>query len=220
MKIYFMKKITSNEIKEMPKVARLNFINSCTGYKSGNLIGTKSVDGKTNVAIFSSVTHLGSDPALLGFILRPAVVPRDTYKNLKDTGYFTVNHITAEIIAQAHQTSANYEEGVSEFGITNLTEVYLSEIDVPFVKESPVNILCKYVNEYEIKENNTIHIIASIEEIYFDESMQHKDNWLQLDKGNVIAINGLDGYCLPKLIDRFDYARPNTPLKSLLKNGS
>ena len=215
-----MKRITSAELKSMAKVARLNLVNSCTGYKSANLIATKSTDGKPNVAVFSSVTHLGSDPALLGFILRPAVVPRDTYKNIKETGYFTVNHITSEIMAQAHQTSANYEEGVSEFEVTNLTQVYVSSIDVPFVKESPVKILCKYVNEYEIKENNTLHIIASIEEIYFEESMEHKDNWLQLDKGNVIAINGLDGYCLPKLLDRFDYARPNSKTKSLLKNGT
>ena len=215
-----MKRITSAELKSMAKVARLNLVNSCTGYKSANLIATKSTDGKPNVAVFSSVTHLGSDPALLGFILRPAVVPRDTYKNIKETGYFTVNHITSEIMAQAHQTSANYEEGVSEFEVTNLTQVYVSAIDVPFVKESPVKILCKYVNEYEIKENNTLHIIASIEEIYFEESMEHKDNWLQLDKGNVIAINGLDGYCLPKLLDRFDYARPNSKTKSLLKNGT
>ena len=215
-----MKKITSDEIKSMSKVARLNLVNSCTGYKSANLIGTKSLDGKPNVAVFSSVTHLGSDPALLGLILRPAVVPRDTLKNIKETLYFTVNHITSEIMKQAHQTSASYDEGVSEFDMVNLTEVYLSEIDVPFVKESPVKILCKYLNEYQIKENNTLHIIASIEEIYFEESMEHKDNWLQLDKGNVIAINGLDGYCLPKLLDRFDYARPNTKTKSLLKNGA
>lgn len=215
-----MKKITSDEIKSMSKVARLNLVNSCTGYKSANLIGTKSLDGKPNVAVFSSVTHLGSDPALLGLILRPAVVPRDTLKNIKETLYFTVNHITSEIMKQAHQTSASYDEGVSEFDMVNLTELYLSEIDVPFVKESPVKILCKYLNEYQIKENNTLHIIASIEEIYFEESMEHKDNWLQLDKGNVIAINGLDGYCLPKLLDRFDYARPNTKTKSLLKNGA
>ena len=215
-----MKKITSDEIKSMSKVARLNLVNSCTGYKSANLIATKSLDGKPNVAVFSSVTHLGSDPALLGLILRPAVVPRDTLKNIKETLYFTVNHITSEIMKQAHQTSASYDEGVSEFDMVNLTALYLSEIDVPFVKESPVKILCKYLNEYQIKENNTLHIIASIEEIYFEESMEHKDNWLQLDKGNVIAINGLDGYCLPKLLDRFDYARPNTKTKSLLKNGA
>jgi hypothetical protein len=47
--------------------------------------------------------------------------------------------------------------------------------------------------------------------------LEHEDGWLQLDKADVVTINGLDGYCLPKIIDRFDYARPEVPIQSLLK---
>jgi flavin reductase (DIM6/NTAB) family NADH-FMN oxidoreductase RutF len=211
---------TKENIKNLPKINRLNLVNSCTGYKSANLIGTKSKDGKSNVAIFSSVTHLGSEPALLGFILRPATVARNSYTNMKETGYFTVNHITKNIIEEAHQTSAVYDLDVSEFEVTGLQEEYKNDIFEPFVANSPVQLLCKYVSEYEIKENNCIHIIASIEALFCDEKLIENDNWLHLEKGNVVAINGLDGYCLPKLIDRFEYARPNSKTKSMLKNGS
>jgi flavin reductase (DIM6/NTAB) family NADH-FMN oxidoreductase RutF len=209
-----MKQISKEAIFQMGKIERLNLINSCTGYKSANLIATKSVDGKSNVAIFSSVTHLGSEPALIGFIMRPTTVPRDTYKNIRETGFFTINHITVDMIADAHHTSANYELGVSEFDKTNLEEEYKNDITIPFVKGSPVQLHCKYVNEYFIEENNTIHVIASIENLFFDENLLHEDGWLQIDKGNVIALNGLDGYCLPKLVDRFQYARKDTPSKS------
>ena len=211
-----MKKFTKEAIQELPKIPRLNLINSCTGYKSANLIATKTAEGVSNVAIFSSITHLGSDPALLGFILRPTTVPRNTYKNIKDVGFFTVNHITETMIADAHHSSANYEEHVSEFDKTNLEETYYEGISIPFVKGSPVQILCKYLNEYEIKENGTIHIIASIEELFVEENLIQKDHWLRLDEENVVTINGLDGYCVPKLVDRFDYARPNVPTKSIL----
>ena len=209
-----MKHITRDDISQMEKLERLNIINSCTGYKSANLIATISKEGIPNVAVFSSITHLGSNPGLLGFIVRPTTVPRDTYENLKELGFFTVNHITSDMIADAHHTSANYEIGISEFDKTNLEEEYKSDLKVPFVKGSPVQLYCKYVNEYYIKENDTIHIIASIEHIYYNENMEHKDGWLQLDKGNVVAINGLDGYCLPKLVDRFEYARPDIETKS------
>lgn len=209
-----MKQISKDTISLMGKVERLNLINSCTGYKSANLIATKSVDGKSNVAIFSSVTHLGSEPAMIGFIMRPTTVPRDTYKNIRETGFFTINHITVDMIADAHHTSANYELGVSEFDKTNLEEEYKNDIAIPFVKGSPVQLHCKYLNEYFIEENNTIHVIASIENLFFDENLQHEDGWLQIDKGNVIALNGLDGYCLPKLVDRFQYARKDMPSKS------
>ena len=206
--------LATEELEKLEKVTRLNLINSCTGYKSANLIATISKEGITNVAIFSSVTHLGSSPAMIGFIVRPTTVPRDTYKNIKETGYFTVNHITKDIIADAHHTSANYDDTVSEFDKTNLEAEFKDGINIPFVKGSPVQLYCKYLNEYYIKENNTIHIIASIEKLFYDESLKHKDGWLQLDKGNVIALNGLDGYCLPQLVDRFEYARKDNPSKS------
>jgi flavin reductase (DIM6/NTAB) family NADH-FMN oxidoreductase RutF len=212
-----MKHISRDIISQMEKIERLNLINSCTGYKSANLLGTKSIEGKSNVAIFSSVTHLGSNPAMIGFIMRPTTVPRDTYKNIKDTGYFTVNHITVDMIEAAHHTSANYELGVSEFDKTTLEEEFKEGIPTPFVKGSPIQLLCKYVNEYHIVENDTIHVIASIEHIFYQEELEHKDGWLQIDRGNVVAINGLDGYCLPKLLDRFQYARKEIPTTSFFK---
>ncbi len=212
-----MKDISKANIGAMDKVPRLNLINSCTGYKSANLIATKSIDGKSNVAIFSSVTHLGSDPAMIGFIMRPTTVPRDTYKNIKETGYFTINHVTVDMIEDAHHSSANYDMGISEFDKTNLEEEFKTGIEIPFVKGSPVQLYCKYLNEYHIKENDTIHIIASIERLFFEEELQHEDGWLQLDKGNVVTVNGLDGYCLPKLVDRLKYARKNQPTESFIK---
>jgi flavin reductase (DIM6/NTAB) family NADH-FMN oxidoreductase RutF len=213
-----MKKITSSQLKELHKVPRLNLVNSCTGYKSCNLIATKSKSGLSNVAIFSSITHLGSDPAMLGFIVRPATVPRNTYQNIKDLKYFTVNHITENMIAAAHHTSANYEDGISEFDKTDFEEEYHDGINTPFVKNSPVQLLCKYLNEYEIKENNTIHLIASIEAIFYKESLEGKEMWLQLDKEKIVTVNGLDGYCVPTLKDRFKYARVDQPTESFLKD--
>jgi flavin reductase (DIM6/NTAB) family NADH-FMN oxidoreductase RutF len=68
----------------------------------------------------------------------PTTVPRDTYKNIKETGYFTINHITAAMIV--HHASANYELGTSEFDKTNLEE-YKATIDVPFVKEARAIVL-------------------------------------------------------------------------------
>lgn len=211
-----MQKFTKDELSAMSKVPRLNLLNCITGYKSANLIATVSKEGISNVAIFSSVTHLGSEPPLIGFILRPTTVPRDTYKNIKETGYFTVNHITSDMIADAHHTSSSYEESISEFDKTNLEREFIANHKTPFVKGSPVKLYCKYLNEYKIEENGCLHIIASVEELFVDDNLLHEDNWIQLDRGNVVAINGLDGYAVPKIQDRFHYARPDQPTKSML----
>ena len=55
--------LTKTEIASLKKVPRLNIINSITGIKPGNVVGTKSKDGISNLAIISSVVHLSSKPA-------------------------------------------------------------------------------------------------------------------------------------------------------------
>ena len=202
-----MIQLNREDFESLNRIPRLNLINSCMGFKSANLIGTTSKNGNHNLAIFSSVTHLGSDPALLGFILRPTTVPRHTYENIKENSFFTVNAITHSFIKKAHQTSANYPQDINEFEVTGIESEMKVGISVPFVKESPVQILCKYVNEYPIIENDTLHIIASIESIFVHSDLLSDDYWIQLDKGNVVAINGLDGYAKTELVSRLPYAR-------------
>ena len=213
-----MKHYTNTEIRKLDKFFRLNLINSCSGYKSANLLATRSEKGVTNVAVFNSVTHIGSDPPLLGFILRPQTVPRNTYSNIKESGYFTVNHIQKNMIEKAHQTAARYESEVSEFTETGLEEEYLDNFYAPYVKQSTIKMGCRYVNEYHIAENDTILVIGEIEHLYFEEGIQMPDGWLRLEDADTVAINGLDGYALPVLIDRFHYAKPGKDLTSFFKS--
>lgn len=213
-----MKHYTNSDIRNLDKLFRLNLINSCTGYKSANLIATCSSSGVSNVAVFNSVFHLGSNPPLLGFIMRPATVPRNTLDNINATSYLTVNHIQKNMIEKAHQTAAKYDQSISEFEETGLEEEYLDGFYAPYVKQSTVKMGCRYVNEYHIKENDTILIVAEIEHLYFEEGIQMPDGWLRLEDAETVAINGLDGYALPALLDRFHYARPGKEIKSFFKD--
>ena len=199
---------TRDQINDLEKIKKINLINSCSGYKSANLIGTISKEGITNVAVFSSVTHLGSTPPTLGFILRPTTVPRDTYKNILESGVFTINHIFENIIEDAHHTSAKYEEVISEFDITGLEDEYYNDCIAPFVKGSPVQMEMKFIEEYHIKSNNVIHIIAEIKNLYVKDDILKEDGFLDLVKGKVAAINGLDAYAIADNNTRFNYQRP------------
>ncbi|RCL72994.1 MAG: flavin reductase [Flavobacteriales bacterium] len=197
------------DIDKMDKIFRLNLINSCTGFKSANLLGTKSLNGVSNVAVFSSITHLGSNPPLIGFILRPTTVPRDTYRNIKDTGVFTVNHINSDIIEDAHHTSAKYPDEVSEFTKTDLQEEFLGDFSAPFVKDAKIRLGCTFLNEYEIKENDTLLLVSQVDHLYVaDQEILQTDGWLKLQNADTVTINGLDGYAKTALIDRYPYARP------------
>ena len=208
--VHFSKK----KINNLDKIYRLNLINSCTGYKSANLLGSIDSEGNTNLAVFSSITHLGSNPAMIGFVLRPRTVPRNTYNNMFKLKYFTVNHINVDDIKDAHHTSAKYDKEVSEFEITNLEEEYKNGWHAPFVKSSPIQIGLTYCEEYLIKSNNCIQLIGEIKDLFVRENLLEDDGFVNLSKGDIVAINGLDGYTLPKLKARLEYQRPKKNLNS------
>lgn len=200
--------ISNEELDNLHHIYRINLINSCSGYKSANLIGTKSSNGIENVAVFSSVTHIGSNPPMLGFFCRPTTVLRNTYENIKSTGYYTINHIHFPILEDAHHTSAKYDAQISEFDKTNLISEYKNEFKAPFVKGTPLQVAMEYVEEYIIKANDTILVIGKISGLYLNDDLLEDDGFINLSKAQVAAINGLDGYAIPELNKRFDYQRP------------
>lgn len=196
------------DIQSLEKIYKINLINSCSGFKSANLLGSISKEGVSNVAVFSSVTHLGSNPPTLGFILRPTTVPRNTYKNIKENGYFTINHIYEDIIEDAHHTSAKYPENVSEFDKTDLEEEFKGNHNAPFVKNSPVQMCMKFVEEVYVSSNDVMLIVAQIEELYIKDTLLQEDGLVNLSLGNVATINGLDSYAIPKFKKQLSYQRP------------
>lgn len=202
--------ISKENILGFEKLYRTNIFNSLSGFKSANLIGTISKEGKTNLAIFSSVIHVGANPPLMGFLMRPVSVERHTYTNIKETNHFTINHINREIFKQAHQTSARYEKNISEFDACGLTPEYSEIIKAPYVNESKIKIGCRFVEEHEIKFNGTIFIVGEIIELILPEEIISKDGYVDIEKAGTIAISGLDGYHETKRIVRLSYAKPRS----------
>lgn len=202
--------LTKDDIQQLERKRRLNIINSVSGIKPANLIGTISDDGQPNVAIFSSVFHLGSDPALLGFITRPTdEVPRHTYENINQNGYFTINHIPTSIVDKAHYTSAKIDRSISEFEKCELTEEYLNDFKAPFVKESSLKIGLKKVDELPIKINRTIMMIGEIQHLIIPDLAVDEKGYIDLSLYNTAGISGLNTYYSLSPIASFPYARPD-----------
>ena len=196
-----------SDIQTMDKIPRLNLINSISGYKPANLIGTIDADGRTNLAIFSSVVHLGSNPALLAFIMRPTTVDRHSYDNIQSLGRYTINHVSSDMTAEAHYTSAKFSKDNSEFEACGFIEDYRGDFRVPYVKDSPVQIGLKLQEVVPIKANGTIMVIGSVQQLHIDSSIIEDDHALNLDSGSVAAISGLNTYYKAAKIAKYPYAR-------------
>ncbi|WP_032097607.1 MULTISPECIES: flavin reductase family protein [unclassified Alteromonas] len=205
-------RMTRDDLDNLEQRYRANLINSLSGFKSAVLLGTS--DGKTNnLAIISSVVHIGANPPLLGMIMRPHTVQRDSLDNIKQQGFYTLNHVNTQWADKAHQTSARYEQDESEFDAVGLTPFFSDTFSAPYVKESEVNIGLKVAQHFSLL-NNTEMVIGEIQEVFFAKDALDKDGYLDIEALNTASISGLDSYHSSKRLARYAYAKPNVPLET------
>jgi len=200
--------ITNTELMQMEQRERAHLINSVGGFKSVCLIGTVNEAGQTNLAIFNSIVHIGANPPLISFIMRPDSVERHTLANILSVGYYTINHLNEGIYKQAHQTSAKYPKEISEFDATGLTAEFKNDFKAPFVAESQIQLGIEFKERINLTINNTIMIIGEIKEIYFPTDCLLEDGYLDIEKAGTIACTGLDSYHLTQRLERLPYAKP------------
>ena len=207
LKNYYMY-YTKQDLIKLNRIKRLNIVNSLSGIKSANLIGTISKIGQTNLSIVSSVIHIGSNPALIGFMMRPeSEVRRHTFENIIESSEFTINQVSTEMIERAHYTSAKFDSSESEFAHCHLNEEYLQGHMAPFVKESIIKIGMTLEEVVEMKSTNCKLIIGSINHLFLPEEYMNSEGYLDLMGMNTSGIGGLNTYYSLSEIGKFPYAR-------------
>lgn len=197
---------THLDIAEWDRVFRLKVINSVTGIKPANLIGTVDSTGISNLAVFSSVVHLGSNPPLLGLIARPRTKEvGHTLQNILATGSYTINHIHPEFTEQAHYTSIKFDESISEFAECGLNEEYIDGHPAPFVKESKFKLGMKFTKVIDLP-NETQFVIGEIVHIILpDVELNNGD--LDLEITQSVGISGLNSYYKLNKVAQYPFAR-------------
>jgi flavin reductase (DIM6/NTAB) family NADH-FMN oxidoreductase RutF len=209
--------LSYSDLMAMEKQTRVNFANSLGGFKSVCLVGTQNKMQQTNLAIISSLIHIGSNPTLFAMVFRPGVVPRHTMENILETKFYTINHINETIYKQAHLTSARYDRAISEFDATGLNAEFKDDFFAPFVAESQVQMAMEFKEKIDIKINNTVLVIGEVKDVYFPVDCIEKDGFLNIEKAATITCSGLDSYHKTILLDRLSYAKPDKKLTSILK---
>ena len=208
-------RLTANDIAAMDERRRVFFINSLSGLKSVNLIGTANGTQQHNLAIVSSVVHIGSNPPLLAMMSRPHTVRRDTLENIHDTGFFTINHVNSAFLEAAHQTSARYDADQSEFDIVGLTPRISELHPAPYVAESALQIGLAHRQTIDLDINGSHMVIGEVIEVQLDEDAVSDDGAIDLGALGSLVVSGLDHYHATDSIARLSYAKPDQPLHKL-----
>lgn len=190
----------------MDKRRRVNLINAISGFKAACLLGTVDAQGRTNLALFSSIVHVGADPPLQGMVVRPNSVPRHSYENLRATGCWTLNHVRRDIFEAAHLSSARFPREQSEFEACGLTPLRSEGLAAPYVAEASVRIGLEHVEEHALG-NGTIFVVGRVVELFLPAECLAEDGFLDLEAAGTLAIGGLDSYHETRRIARLPYAK-------------
>lgn len=202
-------------LASMEKRYRAAFINSISGFKPANLVGTADTEGNTNLAIVSSVVHLGSHPPLLAMFIRPSPVERHTLENLLASGVYSINHVAESFIEAAHQTAARYSREQSEFDATGLTEDWQEGFGAPFVAEASISMAMELREHQPMAINDTHLVIGEIVGVNVPDNCVADDGSIDIHRADTVAISGLDSYYTTTRVRRMAYAKPDLPPRAL-----
>lgn len=210
-------RFTDSDIQKLGKRYKTNLINSISGFKSLQLVGTLSENGEPNLAVFNSIFHLGANPPLIGMVIRPEGNDHSTLKNIIATEFYTLNNVTESFYKQAHQTSARYLSGESEFEKCNLNEHYVGDFKAPFVAQSSIKIGLALRQLLPVELNGTTIVIGEIQLIEIDDSLLAEDGFIDLSMAGSLTVAGLDAYYSTSPLSRLTYAKPGTEPQELPK---
>lgn len=102
-------------------------------------VGSTSADGIDNLAPHSFFTVASTAPPVIQFT---SIGAKDTLRNVRETGEFTVNLAPESLFEQINATGTDYPADVSEFDAVGLTREPSRRVRAPRVAESPVAIEC------------------------------------------------------------------------------
>jgi flavin reductase (DIM6/NTAB) family NADH-FMN oxidoreductase RutF len=121
-------------------------------------VTTVSPSGRLNAAPFSFFNCLSADPALvaLGVEYRPSGSSKDTARNIRETGMFTVNIVSHELMDAMNVTAVPFPEAVDEIAEAGLTARPGALIAVPSIAEAAASLECELHSFLDIGNSREI----------------------------------------------------------------
>ena len=173
-------------------------------------VSTVSPEGQLNVAPFSYFNAITNQPPLLGLsINRRKGSPKDTLRNIEQTGEFVVNTVDESLGARMVQTSGDWPEDVDEFALTGLTPVASDLIKPPRVGESPVSMECRLHRVIEL--GSAFFVVGEIVRAHVKDDVL-ADGRVDIGKLRPLGRLGGDGYSVVR--DVIHLPRPQVEPKA------
>jgi len=178
------------------------------------LVSTMDKQGVANLAPFSFFCGVGAVPPTVLFCpaLRPGASagtcePKDTLRNVEETGEFVINVVSEAISAAANASSAEVPPQVDEFVLSGLTPIASEAVRPPRVAESPAQMECKLLQVIYTGHAPGSGVIVLGEIVRFHLREDLVDNF-RVDPAGLDAVGRMAGNTWVRTRDRIELIRP------------
>ena len=147
--------------RELPKGQMYRLLISVVVPRPIAFVSTQSADGRANLAPFSYFNAVSSEPPLVGIAISDrGDDPKDTLRNIRETGEFVVNVVNEDLLAPMVRTSGEWPRSTSEFDAANIPMAPSERVKPPAVAASPVQLECRL--HREIPLGNSVFIVGEV----------------------------------------------------------
>ncbi len=168
--------------------------------------------GHLNLAPFSFFNVVSAKPPLLGFspslrLVDGQSAPKDTLRNIRETGEFVVNMVAFAAAEAMNLTSGEYDSSVDEFALAKLNTRPSQVVRPPQVAESPISFECKLerIIDFGTEPPSGSLVIGEIVCIHMEEEVVKEG---QLDPNALDLIGRMGGMQYTRTTERFEMKRP------------
>lgn len=126
-------------------------------------ISTRSGQGNRNLAPFSFFNALATSPPMVGVSIGfRGDEPKDTLRNIRETGAFCVNVCSEDLLEAMNLTSGEFGPSVDEFQVAGLTPMDGEVVEAAWVAEAPVAMECRLFEEVPLGESKNVLVIGEV----------------------------------------------------------
>ena len=128
-------------------------------------VTTRSRQGHTNLAPFSSFTFVSHSPPMLaiGIDAKPnGAGLKDTARNIIDTREFVVHIADHSLLTPLHASAQEYPADTSEIDALGLATLSSSKIETPRLMDAPIAVECRLHRCIELGQGPTRLMIGEV----------------------------------------------------------
>ena len=190
--------------KEIPVPKLHHYLLGAVGPRPIAFASTVDKNGNRNLAPFSFFNALAADPPLVGFGIqrKPDGEPKDTYRNIIESGEFTVNIVSDDWVELMNICAIPFEETVDETCMAELSVQAGTLIGSPRVVNAMIALECVLFSEQSTGERGDL-ILGKVVMAHIGENLVNTDNY-HIDQVGLDAVGRMGGQGYARTRDYFD----------------